>query len=99
MLARRSASSSSTRSTISSSGETSIPPAFTTLRRKLCRADRSAFSSGSSITSLLRMVSHISRATSYRSSTNMAPFRLPTLVPVMICGCQSSSIRAFHTPT
>ena len=30
---------------------------------------------------------------------DMAPFRLPTLVPVMICGCQSSSISARHTPT
>ena len=99
MGAARRASSSSTRSTISSSGVTSMPPAFTTLRRNWCRAERSASSSGSSITSLLRMASHISRAVSYWSSTNMAPFRLPTLVPVMICGCQSSSISARHTPT
>ena len=28
----------------------------------------------------------------------MAPFRPPTLVPVMICGCQSSSIKARQTP-
>ena len=76
-----------------------MPPAFTTLRRNWCRAERSASSSGSSITSLLRMASHISRAVSYWSRTNMAPFRLPTLVLVMICGCQSSSISARHTPT
>ena len=76
-----------------------MPPSRTTSRRKACNSERSAFSSGSSITSWLRMLIHISRAVSYRSSANMAPFRLPTLVPVMICGCQSSSIRAFHTPT
>ena len=76
-----------------------MPPALTTLRRNWCRAERSAPSSGSSITSRLRMVSHMSRAVSYRSNTNIAPFGLPTLVPVMICGCQSSSINARHTPT
>ena len=76
-----------------------MPPSFTTRRRNWCRAERSAFSSGNSITSRLRMVSHISRAVSYRSNTNMAPFSPPTLVPVMICGCQSSSIKARQTPT
>ena len=76
-----------------------MPPCRTTSRKKAWSSERSAFCSGSSITSWLRMVSHISRAVSYRSSTNMAPFSPPTLVPVMICGCQSSSIKARQTPT
>ena len=76
-----------------------MPPCRTTSRKKAWSSERSAFCSGSSITSWLRMVSHISRAVSYRSSTNIAPFRLPTLVPVIIPGRQPSSVRARHTPT
>ena len=76
-----------------------MPPARTTSRRNWCSSVRFRVSSGSSITSWLRMLVHISRAVSYRSSANIAPFRLPTLVPVMICGFQPSSVRARQTPT
>ena len=82
-----------------SSGEISSPPSATNCRTTSPHARGPAAGSGSSITSSLRMVSHISRAVSYWPKTYMAPFKQPTLVPVTAPAVHPSSSSARQTPT
>ena len=76
----------------------SSPPSATIWRTASPRARGPAAGSGSSITSPLWMVSHISRAVSYWPRAYIAPFRQPTLVPVTAPAVQPSSSSARQTP-